>query len=382
MNTLPISLRRLACRWQRLTTSLLLLVATSSLLLACQKEDPYAPTPTTTQVLSASTTTPALSQANADNTALTLNWTSGTNHDTQAAIDYTIQVAKQGTNFSNPATLSVDRGVYTMALKTSDLNTLLTKSLGLPTGASQALEVRVKSQEASNTASPDYSNVVPLTATPYVAITNIYIIGDATPNGWNIDNPNQMTPSPTSTSVFTYTGILKAGEFKMVAGKGDFSAPFYRPLTDHPALTATGVQYTTSPDYKWQITTPGAYTITLDVVKLTVSIVPFTAPTQLWLVGDATANGWDIVNATPMTVSATNPTIFTYTGPFTAGEFKIATAKDFNAPFYRPITDHPALSATAVQLSGSPDNKWQITGATVGPHTLTLDTFNMTITIK
>jgi hypothetical protein len=384
MNKMPTLLRPLARRLLRLTTSLLLLVATGSLLLACQKEDAYAPTPTTTQVLSASTATPVLSQANADNTALTLDWTPGTNHDTQAAIDYTVEIAKQGTNFANPATVAVDRGVYSRALKTSDLNALLTKSLGLPTGTAQALEVRVKSQEASNAASPDYSNVVALTATPYVAITNIYILGDATPNGWTIDNPNQMTPSSSSTSVFTYTGILKAGEFKMVAGKGDWNAPFYRPLTDHPALTATGVQYTAgNPDYKWQITAPGAYTITLDVVKLTISIVPFTPPAQLWLVGDATPNGWDIANATPMTVSATNPTIFTYTGPFTAGEFKIATAKDFNAPFYRPTTDHPALSVTAVQLSaGSPDNKWQITGATAGSHTLTLDTFNMTITIK
>lgn len=367
----------------RLVALFALLVLLTGTLFSCQKEDSYAPTPATTQVLSASTTTPALSQANADNTALTLSWTSGTNHNTQAAIDYTVQIAKQGTNFANPAMLSVSRGVYTLALKTSDFNTLLTKTLGMAAGTSQALEVRVKSQEASNAVAPDYSNVVALTATPYVAITNIYIVGDATPNGWNIDNPNQMTPSPTSPSVFTYTGVLKAGEFKMVAGKGDWNAPFYRPLTDHPALTAPGVQYTTSPDYKWQITTPGAYTITLDVAKLTISIVPFTAPKQLWLVGDATVNGWDIGNATPMTVSATNPTIFTYTGPFTVGEFKIATAKDFNAAFYRPTTDHPALSATAVQLSaGNPDNKWQITSATAGTHTLTLDTFNMTITIK
>jgi hypothetical protein len=382
MNILPTSLRLLACRLQHLATTLLLFVAASSLLLACQKEDSYTPKPTTTQVLSASTATPALSQANADNTALTLDWTSGTNHDTQAAIDYTVQIAKQGTNFASPATVAVDRGVYTLALKTADFNSLLTKTLGLPTGTTQTLEVRVKSQEASATAGPDYSNVVVLTATPYVAITNIYIIGDATPNGWNIDNPNQMMPSPTSTSVFTYTGILKAGEFKMVAGKGDWNAPFYRPLTDHPALTDAGVQYTAgNPDYKWQITSPGAYTITLDVVKLTVSIVPFTPPAQLWLVGDATPNGWSIGDATPMTVSATNPTIFTYTGPFAVGEFKIATAKDFNAPFYRPTTNHPALSATTVQLSaGDPDNKWQITSA--GPHTLTLDTFNMTITIN
>ncbi|MGI4871780.1 MAG: SusE domain-containing protein [Janthinobacterium lividum] len=371
-------------RGSRLTSVLAMLVLLTGTLFSCQKEDSSLPTPATTQVLSASTTTPVLTQANADNTALTLTWVGGTNHDTQAAIDYTVQIAKQGTNFASPATATVSRGVYMLAYKTSDFNTLLIKTLGLPIGTAQALEVRVKSQEASNTQAPDYSNVVTLTATPYNAVTNLYIVGDATPNGWDINNPNQMTASTSNSSVFTYTGILKVGEFKMVAGKGDFNAPFYRPTVDHPALSATAVQYTAgNPDNKWQITTTGAYTVTLDISKLTVSIVPFAAPTQLWLVGDATVKGWDIGNATPMTVSPTDPTIFTYTGPFVAGEFKIATAKDFNAAFYRPTTDHPALSATAVQVSaGNPDNKWQITAATAGTHTITLNTFTMTISIQ
>ena len=362
---------------------LALLVLLTSTLFSCQKEESYAPMPTTTQVLTASTTTPSLSQANADNIALTLTWTPGSNQGTQAAIDYSVEVAMQGSNFANPVTLPVERGVYSLALKTVDFNKLLTDKLGLATGTSQTLEVRVKAQEASKAMAAQYSNVVVLTATPYMAVSNIYIVGDATPNGWNIDNPNQLTPSASSSSVFTYTGILNAGEFKILASKGDWNVPFYRPLSDHQALTETGVQYTASPDYKWLITTPGAYTITLDITKLTISIVSFTAPTQLWLVGDATPGGWNLDNATPLTVSPSNPTVFTYTGPFTPGEFKIATAKDFNAPFYRPTTNHPDLSATTVQVSaGDPDNKWQVMAATAGTHTLTLDTFNMTISIQ
>ncbi|RZK97342.1 MAG: SusF/SusE family outer membrane protein, partial [Hymenobacter sp.] len=318
------------------------------------------------------------------NTALTLDWTLGTNEGTQAAIDYTVQVAKQGTNFATPANLTVSRGVYTRAFKASEFNSLLVTTLGLPIGTAQALEIRVQSQEASKAKAPQYSNVVTLTATPYQAITNVYIVGDATPNGWDINNPNQMTQSTTNSSVYTYTGVLKVGEFKMVAEKGNWNAAFYRPTVDHPPLTATAVQYTAgNPDNKWQITTTGAYTVTLDTRNLTISIVPFAAPTQLWLVGDATVRGWDIQNATPMTVSPTNPTIFTYTGPFTPGEFKIATIKDFNAPFYRPTVNYPALSATAVQLSaGNPDNKWQITAATAGTHTITLDVLNLTISIQ
>ncbi len=367
-------------RTARLLTVLLLFLGGLS---SCQKEDSYTPTPTTTQVLTASTTTPVLTQANADNVALTLDWTLGTNEGTQAAIDYTVQVAKQGTNFATPANLTVSRGVYTRAFKASEFNTLLITTLGLPIGTAQALEIRVQSQEASKAKAPQYSNVVTVTATPYQAITNVYIVGDATPNGWDINNPNQMTQSTTNSSVYIYTALLTVGEFKMVAGKGDWNAPFYRPTVNHPPLTATAVQYTAgTPDNKWQITTAGAYTITLDVKNLTISIVPFAAPTQLWLIGDATPGGWSLSSMTPMTVSPTNPTVFTYTGSFTPGEFKIATAASFSAPFYRPTTNHPALSATGVVLSTNPDDKWEITAATAGTHTLTLDTFRMTIVIQ
>jgi hypothetical protein len=214
---------------------------------------------------------------------------------------------------------------------------------------------------------------VTVTATPYNAVTNLYIVGDATPNGWDIGKAVALTQSTTNSAVYTYSEVLTAGEFKIPTAR-DFAAPFYGPTTNHPSLSATGVQLITgSPDNKWQITTPGAYQITLNINTLTINIVPFVAPAQLWLVGDATVKGWDIGNATPMTVSATSPTIFTYTGPFVAGEFKIATAKDFAAPFYRPTVDHPDLSATAVQVSTSPDNKWIVTAATAGTYTLTLD---------
>jgi hypothetical protein len=359
-----------------------LLILLTSTLFSCQKEDAYSPTLTTVQVLTASTTTPTLTQANADNTAFTLDWTQGSNHGTQAAIDYTVQVAKQGTNFASPASVMVDRGVYTRAFRTSEFNALLTKTLGLSVGTAQALEIRVKSQEASNSAAPDYSNVVTVTATPYNAVTNLYIVGDATPNGWDIGKAVALTQSTTNSAVYTYSEVLTAGEFKIPTAR-DFAAPFYGPTTNHPSLSATGVQLITgSPDNKWQITTPGAYQITLNINTLTINIVPFVAPAQLWLVGDATVKGWDIGNATPMTVSATSPTIFTYTGPFVAGEFKIATAKDFAAPFYRPTVDHPDLSATAVQVSTSPDNKWIVTAATAGTYTLTLDVLHQTISIK
>jgi hypothetical protein len=73
--------------------------------------------------------------------------------------------------------------------------------------------------------------------------------------------------------------------------------------------------------------------------------------------------------------------VFTYTGQLTAGEFKIPVATgDWGAKFYRPVTNHPALTDNHVQLSaGDPDNKWQITDA--GNYKITLNLHNLTINI-
>lgn len=222
---------------------------------------------------------------------------------------------------------------------------------------------------------------------PKPPYTSVALLGDATAGGWSLNAMTPLVESKTDPFIFSYTGALTAGEFK-IATAADFNAPFYRPKTNHPDLSVTTVQVTAGdPDNKWQITDAGTYTITLNERDNTISIVEqpkITTPPydKLWLIGDATPGGWSLDNMTPMTQDPTNKFIFTYTGAFVAGEFKIATAADFGAPFYRPTDNHPDLSATAVQVTANdPDNKWQITATTVGTYKITLDTQHDTISI-
>jgi len=225
--------------------------------------------------------------------------------------------------------------------------------------------------------------LAPVSTPPY---TQLWMIGDATPGGWDLNSMPAMAESLSDPFIFTYTRAFNVGEFKIATAK-DFNAPFYKPTVNHPDLSATAVQLNAgNPDNKWQITVAGTYRITLNLHDNTISIVNtanFIPPyTNLWLIGDATPGGWSLDNATPLTVSSANPFIFTYTGPLVSGEFKIGTAKDFNAPFYRPLINHPDLSATDVAVTaGNPDNKWQITGATAGNYVVTLNTLDNTITI-
>lgn len=459
------------------------------IVMSCKEEEPLGPAKANVQVLSASASSVVLNQKNANSNAVTFNWTSGTNHGTQGAIDYTLQFDKAGNNFAAPLQVSLGRVVYSNSYKVSDFNNLLKNELQLEPGISSQIEVRVKSVTTEPSIEPDYSNVVTLEATPYAPVSStlfligsatangwdagqatalnenteqpgtftyqgtftagefkfittlgeflpsynkgedndhiilrtedsqpddkfiidqagvysvkvnlldlsfeiekmdaspyseLWIVGDATPNGWNIDNPNVMKQSSNDPFIFTYQEILKAGEFKIATAKS-WDAPFYRPTMNNPEITATEVQLSAGdPDNKWRIATEGPYKITLNLRDLTISIAPFIPYTELWIVGDATPNGWNIDDPTPMVADPSDPYVFSYTGALTAGEFKIATAKSWDDPFYRPTTNAPELTNTEVQLSaGEPDNKWKL--STPGNYKITLNQLYHTISIE
>ena len=45
-----------------------------------------------------------------------------------------------------------------------------------------------------------------------IKTSTLYMVGDATPNGWNIDAPTQLNKE--SQYIFTFEGELKKGEMK------------------------------------------------------------------------------------------------------------------------------------------------------------------------
>jgi len=233
-----------------------------------------------------------------------------------------------------------------------------------------------------------HSNTISIVSTdaPKAPFDKLWLLGDATPGGWSLDKATPLLVSGSDAFIFTWTGPLVAGDFK-IATALDFGAPFYRPKTNAPDLSATDVQLNAGdPDNKWHITEASTYKITLNLRTNSITIVNTvvaTPPyTQLWVVGDATPNGWDINNASPMVKSATDPFVFTYTGALVAGEFKIATVKDFGGKFYRPTENHPALTATTTQLSsGDPDNKWQLGASDAGNYKVTLNMRDLSIII-
>lgn len=218
----------------------------------------------------------------------------------------------------------------------------------------------------------------------------LYLVGDATPSGWDVGNATEMTVDETNPARFSWEGTLISGEFKISTAKNfDDGNDWIHPLTQGQSLTATDFEVVVSgggSDHKWVITEETTYRITVDLENGTIDIgAPYA---NVYLVGDATTSGWDPYGAnTKFTRDADDIYLFTYTGPLSAGEFKIHLVSGdwcegdwINATTAEQvITDSSYIVTTACD---GPDNKWKLTEADAGTYVITADLRNQTLTFE
>ncbi len=210
------------------------------------------------------------------------------------------------------------------------------------------------------------------------ASRKLCLIGDATRYDWNKGNASPMIQDPTNPSVFYYNAWLKTGNFKfMLENTDDSWLPTWNKADDtHIVKRASG----SDPDNQFSILTAGNYSITVDTTTLTISIVPMTEIAEIsfntvFMVGDATPNGWDIANATELTKSSTNPYEFSYSGAMSIGEFKLPVNRNsgWDQDFFVKVSD------TEMQLLAGGDVKWSITEA--GNYDIDINTQTLAISI-
>jgi hypothetical protein len=338
-------------------------------LFGCKKTEDFTPMPNDAPLaLSASDSSLQLNEANKDQAALSLNWTTGNNNKTSASITYFLQLDKKGNNFSKAVTTNLGKAVYSVNYTNGTLNALLSSKWSAAPDTMFALEARVYTVIGENTIPGDTSSPITINVTPYKPVSkSLYIIGSATATGWDANAADSLTPDPAIPGEFHYSGTLMPGEFKFITTRGSF-LPSYNMGSDsaHLFFRTEDAQA----DDKFDITLPQVYTIDVNLISLTINISKAQAPlySKLWIVGDATPNGWNIDNPNQMKVDPFNPYIFHYNENLNAGEFKMPTATgNWGGDFYRPLTNDPPITDTTAALvfgnTNPPDNKWKITDA-------------------
>ena len=101
----------------------------------------------------------------------------------------------------------------------------------------------------------------------------VYMVGDATPAGWDINGPTPMTKNG---DIFTYEGPLSVGEMKFPV-EFRWDCPTYMPETAGQEIAAgtthkVVLAQTGEPDSKFKVTKAGNYKLTLDTKAMTLKV--------------------------------------------------------------------------------------------------------------
>ena len=321
-----------------------------------------------------------LTQKQADAEAVSFLWTTGTNMGTGSSISYTLELDLAGNDFASAMSYNMGKAVYQKTFTNKELNTLLMEHFGVAGNTQADLEVRITANVAAENVESQMA-ISQFSAKTYEPVSEtLYLIGDAAPNGWSADAATALTQSPSDPTNFTYQGPLSAGELKFITDLGQF-LPSYNKGAD--ANTLVYRTEDAQPDDKFLIQENGIYAIELNLLDLNITIEKQAGPAYdvLYMVGDATPNGWDIANAVEMTQNPDNLFQFTWEGVLTPGDFKIPVNRntDWGQDMFMPNPDDP--STGYLHNGGDPDdNKWTIDQENY--YYVTLDLSKMTISIE
>ena len=201
---------------------------------------------------------------------------------------------------------------------------------------------------------------------------NLYMCGPATSVGWVAENGIALTKE--GNGVFTYTGHLNADEMIFMdnkSWKGTRYAPQINPsiLGDRNVAVVAcqsgaaefNYHWITKDACKYKVTVTfadnGNATIAAEKVQETARI-----PENLYMVGPATAAGWDINNAIQMTNEGNGK--FTYEGELYRTNIIFITGKDWANVRYVPENGGSSLSdenkSIFISTDGGDSRHWMV----------------------
>lgn len=230
-----------------------------------------------------------------------------------------------------------------------------------------------------------------------IKTSTLFMVGDATPNGWSMDNPTPFTQNADDPMLFTWEGTLNMGEMKLCLQSGSWDNPFIRPANNLEAISKSNISGQTfamwagDPDNKWKVTDAGKYRLTFDMRNWTMSTEylgekekPAAEPIfleHLYAIGSATPGGWEWNQAAELRKESDY--IFIYEGELNAGEIKFSGEKSWDGSFIHSPSDGVKINKDGVEdekfeyYAGGNDNKWKV--EVQGKYRLTLDLKHWTI---
>lgn len=180
--------------------------------------------------------------------------------------------------------------------------------------------------------------------------SQVYLIGGATPNGWDNGKAQKMNlvESSDQSAIFSWTGVLTQNDFKFINALNSWMPCFNAPSANQAIVLGQTYNLVYNPnnndiDYKFIITQAGVYTVTVDLKKLTIIVKKEAASDfdDVWVTGSAIPN-------TSVKLSKGIDGTFIYGGPLLQGDLKFmstATAGE-NTQYFVPVLEDDEISGT------------------------------------
>lgn len=249
--------------------------------------------------LAASSTSPLVLQvSNASNTAVSFNWNSspyGAN-----TISYALQMDLAGNNFASPQVKQLGTSLNT-SFTVNDLNNMAIAA-GVIGGSTKDVEFRIVSYLGAVYTTPlVYSNKVGIKITTFTPVPpTLYIVGDATPGGWNnpVPLPSQQFSRIDAVSYGIVINLTAGKSYLFLPVNGSWDHKYGGASATGGTLLADGAvpgSNTPAPAVS------GTYQIVVNFQTGTYTVTPFTTtiPANLYIVGDATPGQWNNPVPTP-----------------------------------------------------------------------------------
>lgn len=312
----------------------------SVVLYSCKKDISHTvKTDGTAPVVNLSPASLVLSSAKENDTVETITW-SPAEFGFQAAINYSVEIIKEGASFTTAK--SVNLGTGTQLKYTGAVLNELAIGLGIATGTSGNLNLRVKSSLSDSTFI--YSSVAKLTVTTYqVEFPALLVRGS---NAW-------VTPT-TRTKGYILTSPNYDGKYE---GYVNFpNADGYGGDALKLMVQSSGVSYgwggtsntmtAGSAGNLWFTPAPNFMKVNADVNLGTVNFTPV----KFYVTGDH--NGWN-TSSTPMTFDPATQTLVANNVSFTAGNKFVFTANGGYDLSYKVNNDGKLIFAGPPNWAGN-----------------------------
>ncbi|WP_282786746.1 SusE domain-containing protein [Flavobacterium croceum] len=230
-----------------------------------------------------------LSESTPTNPGISLTWNAA-DYGTQSAITYTVQLAPNGSDFSNAQDLGTTTNTN-ITIQSAQLN-LAALTAGATPFTQSPVDIRIKATSGTTGSQASYSNVITYMVTCYGCLGQ-YAVGAGIPSaGWGWSTPLSLI---CDNNVLTASTTLANDAFRIFTENGNWSSgrnyPWY--VTEGYKISSTLINANDG-DSNFKFTgTPGAYRLKIDGNNKTFTIAKGAdSSSSQWLVGAATPGGW------------------------------------------------------------------------------------------